>query len=634
MPDVRPLIDHLPAALRDDLAGLPDGRLLDRYLRHRDEAAFEVLLRRHKAMVFGVCRRHLPQADAEDAFQATWLVLVAKAAGLVGKGSLGGWLHGVARNTARKARVVAERRTARERKAATPTPADGDPVERSEALALLDDELARLPDALREAVVLCEIQGVPVREAAAVLGVPVGTLSGRLTTARRRLADRLAARGLDAPAVLSTAAPAAVPAVDLAYGATAETVAREVLAMMLWTQRIKVGLLALAALVAVGGVAVGVTFALSNAPAEPAPAVAAQEEPMPAVEEKPEFPDAKLDVKADAVHPAGVPIVLDVKLTNLGLKPLGYWCGGPGQYPGFNHTVVTVTDTDGKSRREPLSNGQYIEGSGMGRSVESCASIQVPGMLPALPAGRYTLRIGKGEPTSIEVKADAALGRAWDEALVKRVRAGEPFARHVAKEAARPGVLDPLLADLTDGTPEAALNACFALWPMHNLPATASPTVAKALMARLEELKDPHMRRTDVISYLGILAAKLKTDDLIGPLAWAARTIDLGDDTRGRMVDALGEFPQARAKAELIEFLTRSDGRVQFAAAWALAKQEDARALPLLLEHANDKQSPRRAEAFFLLRYFKKDLAVEGVLRKALDDPDKNVADAARRSLQ
>src|SRR6516164_9641230 len=96
-PETRSLIEQLPATLRDDLAALPDGRLLERFLLQRDEPAFELLLRRHRAMVFGVCRRVLArQADAEDAFQAVFLVLLRRGPGLVQRDNLGGWLYGVA----------------------------------------------------------------------------------------------------------------------------------------------------------------------------------------------------------------------------------------------------------------------------------------------------------------------------------------------------------------------------------------------------------------------------------------------------------------------------------------------------------------------------------------------------------
>jgi RNA polymerase sigma factor (sigma-70 family) len=192
------IIDHLRrAALLLQGAGLTDGELLEAFTARRDGASFEALVRRHASMVFGVCRRVLRDThDAEDAFQATFLVLVRRAA-TVPRGAVGNWLYGVAYRTALNARRAAARRRARERpEVAMPHPAT-EPTETWEELRpLLDQELSRLPDKYRSAVVLCDLEGRTRKEAAHQLGLPEGTVSGRLTTARRMLADRLTRRGL------------------------------------------------------------------------------------------------------------------------------------------------------------------------------------------------------------------------------------------------------------------------------------------------------------------------------------------------------------------------------------------------------------------------------------------------------
>jgi RNA polymerase sigma factor (sigma-70 family) len=178
--------------------GPGDAELLESFLTRRDEAAFEALLRRHGPMVLGVCRRVLGNLhDAEDAFQATFLVLVRKAAGIRPRELVGNWLYGVAHRTAMKARAMSSKRHTREREAganprhAAPADEDGE-----ELLALLDLELSRLPERYRVPVVLCELEGKGRKEVARLLGLPEGTLSWRLAQARKLLARRLARHGV------------------------------------------------------------------------------------------------------------------------------------------------------------------------------------------------------------------------------------------------------------------------------------------------------------------------------------------------------------------------------------------------------------------------------------------------------
>jgi RNA polymerase sigma-70 factor (ECF subfamily) len=195
--------------------GPTDARLLESFLTRHDEAAFEALLRRHGPMVLGVCRRLLRHdQDAEDAFQATFLVLVRRAGSLRSRELLGNWLYGVAYRTALKARAMGAKRQERERRAADrPHTEPADHVPSEELLAQLDAALARLPDKYRVPVVLCELEGRSRREVATELSIPEGTLSSRLAYAKKLLARRLAGYGAGAlSAVLSRdAASACVP---------------------------------------------------------------------------------------------------------------------------------------------------------------------------------------------------------------------------------------------------------------------------------------------------------------------------------------------------------------------------------------------------------------------------------------
>ncbi|MBX9623975.1 MAG: RNA polymerase sigma factor, partial [Gemmataceae bacterium] len=168
--------------------GTTDAELVGRFAdRTADpDAAFAELVRRHGPMVHAVCRRVLGRAaDADDAFQATFLVFLRKARQVRDRAAVGNWLYGVAHRTATHLKGRAARRR--------PVPLDLDampaprPADPSDLLPALDDELARLPDRLRAVVVLCELEGATLAAAAKALGVPPGTAASRLHRARRLL---------------------------------------------------------------------------------------------------------------------------------------------------------------------------------------------------------------------------------------------------------------------------------------------------------------------------------------------------------------------------------------------------------------------------------------------------------------
>ncbi len=191
------VIEHFRRAVLLRAGGLGDGELLGCFIERHDEAALAALVERHGPMVWGVCRRLLSHHDDEDAFQATFLVLVRKAASIVPRGMVGNWLYGVAHQTALQARRTAARRKAREVQV-TEMP-DTEAVEQdlwNDVRPLLDQELSRLSDNYRAVIVLCDLEGRTRKEVARQLGVPEGTVAGRLARARALLAKRLAQRGV------------------------------------------------------------------------------------------------------------------------------------------------------------------------------------------------------------------------------------------------------------------------------------------------------------------------------------------------------------------------------------------------------------------------------------------------------
>lgn len=174
-----------------------DGQLLDVFLARREEAAFEELVNRHGPMVWGVCRRILHRHhDAEDAFQATFLVLARKGDAIVPRERLANWLYGVAVQTALKTRALILKRGERERQVMTmPEPAARRLRLADDLGPWLDQELSRLPEKYRAPIVLCDLEGESYQVAAGRLGWPIGTLSGRLSRARALLARRLNRHG-------------------------------------------------------------------------------------------------------------------------------------------------------------------------------------------------------------------------------------------------------------------------------------------------------------------------------------------------------------------------------------------------------------------------------------------------------
>lgn len=186
------LIARLRRVARPREAG--DGDALTNFARTHDPDAFAHLVRRFGPMVQAVCRRQLGDTpDADDAYQATFLVLIRKARTVRPPDAIGSWLFAVAHRTAVYSRTVMHRRAAKLRPLDT-EPATAPPVS-SDLMTALDAELANLPDKFRDAVVLCELDGKSLKEAAEAMGVPVGTLASRLARGRQLLADRLKAKG-------------------------------------------------------------------------------------------------------------------------------------------------------------------------------------------------------------------------------------------------------------------------------------------------------------------------------------------------------------------------------------------------------------------------------------------------------
>lgn len=282
-----------------------DAELLERFAVSQEESAFEALLQRHGPMVLGVCRHLLSHVqDVEDAFQATFLVLVGKASSIRGRSQLAGWLYRVAYRVAMRTRMNAARRRSRE----TPgvemaaAPPDDEGID-AEMRPILHEELSRLPEKYRMPIVLCYLNGQTHEEAARRLAWPIGTVKGRLSRARELLRARLTRRGCalaSAAAILSPKpAACAVPAVltnttmeaamliAAGHAAAAGMVSVQAAALcrgVLRTMFLTKLSIACAILLSVGILGVGAGLLAYSRPAEPAPTLEAT--PQPAAEHK------------------------------------------------------------------------------------------------------------------------------------------------------------------------------------------------------------------------------------------------------------------------------------------------------------------------------------------------------------
>jgi RNA polymerase sigma-70 factor (ECF subfamily) len=309
------------------IGGLTDGQLLERFAaREGDggEPAFAGLVDRHGPMVLRVCRSVLRDAhEAEDAFQATFLILALRAGSIRGRDSLASWLYSVAYNVAATARASAIRRRSHEVKAGRERPTAFTEAARDDLGATIHEELDRLPERYRSVLVLWILEGLTQHQAAERLGWPVGTVQSRLARGRERLRSRLARRGLAPAAVLASAIPAeaAVPAAlaDSTIRLAATIAGARALAVgtvpaavvnlirkggrtMLLNQ---VRMTAAATLLAAGLVATG-AFAYQAAKPDPAPAPA-KPEAQKSAPAAPDSQDGLLTVAGVVRMPDGTP---------------------------------------------------------------------------------------------------------------------------------------------------------------------------------------------------------------------------------------------------------------------------------------------------------------------------------------
>jgi RNA polymerase sigma factor (sigma-70 family) len=373
---------------------LDDAQLLERFVSTHDETAFAALLERHGPMVLGISRRVLRHAqDAEDAFQATFLVFVRKAATLRRHGSLGGWLYGVASRVALKAREQADRRRRREGRLARPVVRDTlVEVERADLAATLAAEVNRLPEKYRLAFILCELEGRTHEEVAREVGYPVGSMSWRIGRARALLRRRLSTRGV-APAVGGVAALLAATAVPAALARSTAAVASGSVSARVRGLAAGAGsgwLLAkskVAVVLLLVGLAVAGAVVLASAPAPEAPVT----------DERSQEPAAKEEASRTDADGNPLPAGAVARLGTLRLRQ-GGWLRGICLSPD-GKTLATVGAGDHQVRLWDASDGKELRRFAIGGLRGTCQAVAFA------PDGK-TLAVG-GESEVFLLDADS-----------------------------------------------------------------------------------------------------------------------------------------------------------------------------------------------------------------------------------
>jgi RNA polymerase sigma factor (sigma-70 family) len=382
-----------------DRVELTDRDLLHRFSVHKDQKAFAILVRRHTEMVLGVCRRTLPTwQDAEDACQATFLVLAQKAQRKGWRPSIANWLYTTARKVAHNARVATERRVKRERRGAVPEAVQPvDLMTGRELLAVLDQELDKLPPRYREPLVLCYLEGLSHDEAALRLGLVLGTLKIRLVRGRKRLGDAMLGRGCVLGAgllalVATSAAEASPPHLIQAVLATVSGTPPAAVAQLAKGVAVNgtVNKAVVVLVAVVGAATLGIGWSSMKLPAaahlsaQPGLAQALTPEKHPAREDRKPPAENEINVSGQVLDPDGKPVPgATIALANL-LR---------------EDKVVkdlTKTDKDGRFRCDVPSSGENGYRNLVARSAGFAADwIDLP---PGKkPEPEIVFRLSKGE---------------------------------------------------------------------------------------------------------------------------------------------------------------------------------------------------------------------------------------------
>jgi len=328
-------------------------------------------------------------------------------------------------------------------------------------------------------------------------------------------------------------------------------------------------------------------------------------------------PTARLEATGPESQPAGLPILVQLKLVNTGRVPFSFPSGGPGNYPGAWQFAATIIDDQGRSHDAEIANGQYQSWrASVLRIIGPGETMDVPVAVTAPPPGQYTLifsireksfegssptpvtgRPGErmavayvpataAKPLLVSVTQDPQAQSRWQQDLLVRVRTGDPFARDVASHFKIEPVIAALVPDLDSDDPNASYSASQTLYVVEPLPSGTAGVINRAIHRYFDQLQpfkaqgalsdkesQPYL---DALCYLSALAGHVGTDEALDSVLLLARTHPFADERnndqmRYEAVAALGTFPQPGARKALAEFLKDKSQLVREAAKNAIA---------------------------------------------------------------
>lgn len=354
---------------------------------------------------------------------------------------------------------------------------------------------------------------------------------------------------------------------------------------------------------------------------------------------------------------AQIPIVFDLSIANAGTVPFYYWCGGPDQYPAARYFRAIVRNSMGQVRAYPLSNGQYEQGSGSILSITPGKTVSLPAAMEPLPLGTYTLLAIVGQPDmgypthhpnvnrlwpavsvamdqQIEVQEDQAAALVIESDLISRVRASEPFAKHLSIElgSGMPKVIAAMMADLASTDHKTVSTATIALRNLRQgFPADLGMHIKRATDRLLNQ--DPLPGNT--LANLCYLAQREGSDaSLDAVLACVRAPRHSWGDQQVWQLQELRQFKQPRAIEATRTFLDDPDPRWRFRAAYLLAVHRDPKALEILLASLDNPDNSEKSNVFYCLEYYYlDDPRVKAAAEKYLNGSDVQLRSPAQRLL-